>query len=195
MEATTGPQDCHKLQSVKIATSVKHNKTKYNKTRYGRMKNELRSATQLDSVVPFLLSCQTSSLNTDFTKIVIYLYFKSKEVVTETAIRVCRPEGGALTPSDHSRAQQEDFSSLAKIQAMKSHRSFFLESSWLPCLCECMLSCSVVSNSVSLSSVRGILQARILEWVAVSFSWRSSRPRDETCVSYISCIGRWVLYH
>ena len=45
------------------------------------------------------------------------------------------------------------------------------------------------------SSVRGILQARMLEWVAVSFSRRSSQPRDETCVSYISCIGRGVLYH
>ena len=117
------------VQSVKIATSVKHNKTKYNKTRYGRMKNELRSATQLDSVVPFLLSCQTSSWNTDFPKIVVYLYWKSIEVLTETAISVGRPEGGALTPSDHSRAQQEDFSSLAKTQAMKSHRSFV---SWSP---------------------------------------------------------------
>ena len=81
--------------------------------------------TQLDSVVTFLLSCKTSSLNTDFTKIVIYLDGKSIEVVTETAIRVGRPEGGALTPSDHSRAQPEEhFSSPAKTQAMKSQRSF-----------------------------------------------------------------------
>ena len=81
--------------------------------------------TQLDSVVTFLLSCKTSSLNTDFTKIVRYLDGKSIEVVTETANRVGRPAGGALTPSDHSRAQQEEhFSSLAKTQAMKSQRSF-----------------------------------------------------------------------
>ena len=33
------------------------------------------------------------------------------------------------------------------------------------------------------SSVRGILQARILEWVAMSFSRRSSQPRDRTQVS------------
>ena len=25
--------------------------------------------------------------------------------------------------------------------------------------------------------------------------WESSRPRDQTCVSCISCIRRWVLYH
>ena len=41
----------------------------------------------------------------------------------------------------------------------------------------------------------GILQARILEWVAMPFSRGSSWPTDQTCVSYISCIKRQVLYH
>ena len=40
------------------------------------------------------------------------------------------------------------------------------------------------------SCVNGIFQARILEWVAISFTRRSA-PRDWTCVS---CIGRWILY-
>ena len=44
-------------------------------------------------------------------------------------------------------------------------------------------------------SVHGILQARILEWVATPSSRVSSRPRDQTCVSHVSCIGRQVLYH
>ena len=44
-------------------------------------------------------------------------------------------------------------------------------------------------------SVHGIHQARILEWVAMYSSRVSSRPRDRTRVSYISCTGRWVLYH
>ena len=38
------------------------------------------------------------------------------------------------------------------------------------------------------SSVHGILQARILEWVAISFSRGSSQPRDWTRVSCVSCI-------
>ena len=42
------------------------------------------------------------------------------------------------------------------------------------------------------SSVHGISQATILEWVAISFSRGSSQPRNQTCVS---CIGRWILYH
>ena len=45
------------------------------------------------------------------------------------------------------------------------------------------------------SSVHRILQAKILEWVTISFSRGYSQSRDQTCVSYISCIGRWILYH
>ena len=41
----------------------------------------------------------------------------------------------------------------------------------------------------------GILQARILKWIAMPSSRGSSWPRDWTQVSYISCIGKWVLYH
>ena len=44
-------------------------------------------------------------------------------------------------------------------------------------------------------SVVGISQARILEWVAISFSRGSSQPSDRTCISCVSCIGRWALYH
>ena len=40
------------------------------------------------------------------------------------------------------------------------------------------------------SSVRGILQARILKWVSMPSSQGSSKPRVQTCVSNISCIGR-----
>ena len=45
------------------------------------------------------------------------------------------------------------------------------------------------------SSVHGILQARILEWVAMPSSRGSFWHRDWTCVSYVTCIGRQVLYH
>ena len=45
------------------------------------------------------------------------------------------------------------------------------------------------------SSVHGILQARILEWVAMPSSKGSFWPSDWTHISHISCVGRWVLYH
>ena len=43
--------------------------------------------------------------------------------------------------------------------------------------------------SPSGSSVHGILQVRILEWVAMPFSRGSSQPRDGTCLFCVSCIA------
>ena len=41
------------------------------------------------------------------------------------------------------------------------------------------------------SSVHGISQARILEWVAIFFSRGSFQTRDQT---HVSCVGRQILY-
>ena len=45
------------------------------------------------------------------------------------------------------------------------------------------------------SSVHGILQARKLEWVSMPSFRGSFQPRDWTCVSYVSCISRPIVYH
>jgi len=45
------------------------------------------------------------------------------------------------------------------------------------------------------SSARGVIPARILEWVAISSSRGSSWPRDPTHTSCASCVGRQILYH
>ena len=66
------------------------------------------------------------------------------------------------------------------------------------CMLNCFQSCPTLCNPMDCSppgsSVHGILQARILEWVAMPSSRGSSQPRDWTHVSYASYIGRWVLY-
>ena len=69
-------------------------------------------------------------------------------------------------------------------------------------IAECMLShfshvwlCNAMDYSRQESSVHGILQARILDWVAMPSSRGSSWPRDQTCVSYGSRIDRQVLYY
>ena len=46
--------------------------------------------------------------------------------------------------------------------------------------------CDTMDCSLPGSSVHGILQARVLEWVAISFSRGSSQPRDQTRVSCIA---------
>ena len=55
--------------------------------------------------------------------------------------------------------------------------------------------CDPMDYSPPSSSVHGILQARIREWVAMSSSRGSSRPKDWTHISFVYCIGSWVLYH
>ena len=49
----------------------------------------------------------------------------------------------------------------------------------------CPTLCNEVDYSPPGSSVHGILQARILEWIAIPFSRGSSRPRDQTRVGNI----------
>ena len=50
----------------------------------------------------------------------------------------------------------------------------------------CPTSCDPMDWDLPGSSIHGILQSRILEWVAISFSRRSSRARDWTCGSCIA---------
>ena len=55
---------------------------------------------------------------------------------------------------------------------------------WL--LWSCLTFCDPMDCSLPGSSVHGILQARILEWVAIPFSRGSSQPRDPACVLFIT---------
>ena len=66
------------------------------------------------------------------------------------------------------------------------------------CVCSlvqsCLTLCSPMDCSPPGSSVHGISQVRILEWVAISYFRRSSCPRNQTHISCVSCIGRRILY-
>ena len=57
----------------------------------------------------------------------------------------------------------------------------------------CPTLCNHMDCSLLGSSVHGIFQVRILEWVAISSSRGSSHCRDRTHVSSVSCIGRQIL--
>ena len=63
------------------------------------------------------------------------------------------------------------------------------------CAQSCPTLCDPLDCSLPDLSVCGIIQARILEWVAISSSRGSSWPRDWTHDSCISCIDRQILYH
>ena len=59
----------------------------------------------------------------------------------------------------------------------------------------CLTLCFPVDSSPRCSSVHGILQARILGRVAMPSSRGIFLTSDGACVSYVSGIGRRVLYH
>ena len=89
---------------------------------------------------------------------------------------------GPMTPSltilfPRSTSQPSSFSSVAVCAQSR------------PTLCDHM------DHSLPGSSVHGIFQARILQWVAMSYSKVSFQPRDQSCISCVSCIGRQILYH
>ena len=58
----------------------------------------------------------------------------------------------------------------------------------------CLTLCDPMDCSPPGSSVHGIFQARVLEWVAIFFSRGSSQPRDRTWVSHIvsRCFTDWA---
>ena len=90
--------------------------------------------------------------------------------------------------------------SVSNSQTHRMNHIMTLETQWRN-VCVCVCVCSVMSDSCNPmdcsppgSSEHEIFQARILEQVAISFSRGSSRPRDRTLISCVSCAGRRVLY-
>ena len=86
------------------------------------------------------------------------------------------------------------------------HFYFVCHSVWIIYLIMCVYCvCSVTSSCLTVcdpmdysplgSSIHGIFQAWILEWVAISSFRGSSKPRDQTWVYCISCISRQILYY
>ena len=69
----------------------------------------------------------------------------------------------------------------------------------ITCMCVDTQSCQTLWDSMDCSlpgsSVHGLFQTRLLEWVAISFSRESSWPKVWAHVSGISCIVRRILYH
>ena len=89
-------------------------------------------------------------------------------------------ESQAVTQSNSNQFQRSSASFLGGV-GIRAH--------W------CLTLCDPVDGSLPGSSVYGISQARIVEWVAIFSSRGPSWPRDRTLATYVSCIGRWILYH
>ena len=81
-------------------------------------------------------------------------------------------------------------------KTVRQHKYINISHLMQVCACSvtelCLTLCEPMDCSPPGSSLPGIFQARILEWVAISFSKGSSQPRNWT---QVSCIGSQILSH
>ena len=113
--------------------------------------------------------------------------------------------------SDSSRPHESQHASQASLSITNSRSSLRYHSSlcysipqtpivvyanwkWSEVAQLCPTLCDPMDCGLSGSSVHGVFQARVLEWIAISFSRGSSWPRDWTRVSHIAgrCFTIWV---
>ena len=111
---------------------------------------------------------------------------------------VCEPS----SPTTHSWAAFILCLSVAQPVISRDNTEETSEGQLVPvssCVCDKSLQsyptlCDPLDHRSPGSSVHGILQVRILQWVSMPSSRRSSGPRDRTRLSNIFCTGRQVLY-
>ena len=101
------------------------------------------------------------------------------------------------SPHDSSVSQKASLGVTVKVIAWITNLPLpcgLSEVKWNEVTQSCPTLCDPKGCSLPGSSVRGIFQAWILEWVAISFSRGSSWPRDQTRVSHIAgrCFTVWA---
>ena len=107
-------------------------------------------------------------------------------------------EGWVQDPQGHQRPRMLESvlqnGAVCSYSLRRIHRGVLSSPLDCSCVCakalqSCLTLCVPVDGNPPGSSVRGILQARILEWVTVASSRESSQPRDPTCVSCDRCVA------
>ena len=99
---------------------------------------------------------------------------------------ICDIWGGALEPHSCSLSSTGLFWSGGKSSKSMNRYCNYPVRMRAKLIWLCLNLCNPMDRSLPGSSVREILQARILEWVAISFSQGSSLPSNRTCVSSIA---------
>ena len=136
---------------------------------------------------------------TSLSLFTFHFHALKKEMATHSSVLAWRITGTGGLPSLGSHRVGHDWRDLAAaaaacwaLSSLNTWQHMLLLHLWWWSWFSCSAvsnSCDPVDCSLSGSSVHGILQARILEWIAISFSRGSSGTRNWTQVSWIA--GRW----
>ena len=113
-------------------------------------------------------------------------YFKSWKMMLWKCNTQYASKFGKLSSGHRTGKDQFSFQSQRKAMPKNAQVQYSSVAHSRPTLCDPM------DYNLLGFSIHGILQARILDWIAISFSRGSSWPRDRIRVS---CIGRWILHH
>ena len=119
-----------------------------------------------------------------------FIIWSTREALCIRKVYICIPMCAYIYKrtyilfSDSFLLQNTDYSSFV-VQCMDARRMHAKLLQFCPTLWD------PTDSSLPGSPVRGILQARILEWVAICSFRGTSRPRDQTCISHVL----WLLYH
>ena len=139
-------------------------------------------------------SCLSSGCQ-GHTALVKMSSFGNSKVVQGLGCQALTAEILGSIPGQGNKIQQAKLNGQEKKKEQPSRRKA-IEDPPLPRVCmpakslqSCLTLCDPVDCISSSSSVHGILQARIREWVAISSSRESSQPRDGTRISYVSSLA------
>ena len=124
----------------------------------------------------------------------VFLWLKSTQLSSQIALtdttKMVLPCAHAHTHTHtHARALPGTHLSWSYGESPFSITTIFYADIHAQSLQSCPALCDLMDYRPPSFSVHGILQARILEWVAMPSSRRSSQPRDQTCISCIFCIA------
>ena len=111
---------------------------------------------------------------------------KSKSEVTQLCLTLSDPTDGSLPGSSVHGTLQARVLEWGAIAFSTLNASFHNITIKVTVALFCLTFCDPMDYSPPDSSLHGILQARILEWVAIPFSRGSSQPRDQTQVFCIT---------
>ena len=141
----------------------------------------------LDPSFSFLCFCHAYWFRFGLFHLLLHDWKKTAtSAVSPLILRLCVYYGRAKPNSQHGSSFYQTVKALAEAPLKISANLLLLS---------CLILYNPVDYNLLGSSVHGILQARILEGVAISFFRTSFQPRDWTHDPHVCCIGWQVLYH
>ena len=163
---------------------------------HGVAKSQTRLSDWSDLMYSIKSSADSESFNSSFLIWIPFIYFSSLIAVGRTSKTMLNNSGESGHPClvPDLKGNGFSFSPLRIMFAIGLSYMAFTMLRWSEVAQSCLTLFDHMDCSLPGSSVHGIFQAIVLEWIAISFSRGSSQPRNRTRVSRIAgrCFTVWA---